>query len=124
MAKLTEMRRFSQAALRSCGQLCRLHGEAHRDAALLPGGFAFLQASVVELTAAPQHRRQRPFLLGRWQQFVFEGLAHMLLFHTQLFCLLGTKPATRGMFVALTSARVTRLAPPCLKAGALRRILW
>jgi hypothetical protein len=36
-------------------QVCRLHGNAHRDATLLPGGCAFLQTRVGELAAALQH---------------------------------------------------------------------
>jgi hypothetical protein len=38
-------------------QLCRLHGTAHRDAALLPGGFALFQTRVIELAAAPQRHK-------------------------------------------------------------------
>jgi hypothetical protein len=67
-------------------QLRRLHGEGHADAAVLPRGFALVQASVVEFAAAPQDALQRPFLLGRWQQLVLEGLAHALLVHMHLFC--------------------------------------
>jgi hypothetical protein len=100
-------------------QLCRLHDNAHRDAAPLPRRCALLQASVVAFAAAPHDRLQRPFLLGRWQQLVCEGLAHTvaLLFHTQRFCLLGKKPARIGTVVALASGRATRLAPPAFRQG-------
>jgi hypothetical protein len=38
--------------------------ETPADAALFPGSFALLQASVVELAAAPHNRLQLLFLLG------------------------------------------------------------
>ena len=105
-------------------QLCRLHGKAHRDVARFPGGFAFLQARVGALAAAPQHRRQRLCLLGRWQQFVLVGFApyaYTLLYHTQRVCLTGDKPAPGGTVVAMASRRATRLSPPERKPGALSR---
>src|SRR5215469_5185760 len=100
------------------GQLRRLHGEGDTDPALFPGGCALLQASVGALAAAPHHRRQRLYLLGRWQQVVREGLApcaHTPLLHSHLFCLRGGTSAAIGTVVALMSARATRLASPCLQ---------
>ena len=107
-------------------QVRRVHGTAHRDAALFPGGCALLQSGVGELAAAPQDRRQRPFLLGRWQQLVCEGLADgvALLVHSHRFCLTGDKPAPSGTVVARASWRATRLASPWLQARALSQVLW
>jgi hypothetical protein len=63
-------------------QVRRLLAKPHRDAALLPSQFPFFQSRVGELATAPQDRRQRLFLLGRWQQLALVGFAHTLLFHT------------------------------------------
>jgi hypothetical protein len=79
-------------------QLGGLHGEAHVDAALLPGGFPLFQARVVEFAATPQDTLQRLFVCGCWHEFVLVRLADAvaLLFHTQVFCLIGEKRQLSG----------------------------
>ena len=63
------------------------------DVAPLPGGDALLQGGVVEIAAAPQHLIQRPLLGRRGTQFLFVRLAHSLLIHRYLFCLIGIELA-------------------------------
>jgi hypothetical protein len=47
-----------------------------------------------------------------------------LCFRELLFRIIGGTLAPSGTVVALASRRATRLSPPCLKAGALSRVLW
>ena len=51
---------------------------------------------VVDATAAHQRTLNRPLLLPRWHQLVLVGFADAMLFHIELFCLIGTKAATPG----------------------------
>src|SRR5262245_11689324 len=76
-----------------CWKLGALLRLGHAHAAFVPRLFALLQGSVAELTTATQDKRQRPLLLRRGLEFVFEGLPHHLRVHNHLFRLIGTKTA-------------------------------
>src|SRR5262249_53902608 len=71
------------------GQLSALLRDGDSDTAFLPCPTAFLQGSVVELTATPQDKRHRPVLLRPGLEFVLVCLVNDLLFHATLFRLAG-----------------------------------
>src|SRR6476661_2199774 len=75
------------------GELGALHRLVHRGAAFLPRLTTLVQGGVVEFTAAAHDKRHCLFLLRCRLEFVLERLAHRLLVHSYLFCLIGTKPA-------------------------------
>src|SRR5262249_15201503 len=75
---------------RQLGALARL---GHTHAALLPRLFAFLQGGVVEFATAARYKRHRLLLFRRRREVVLVCLAHRLLVHSALFCLIGTKTA-------------------------------
>jgi len=71
----------------------------------LVGGDALLQGGVVERAAAPEHFVQRSLLSWCRTELLLERLAHGLLYHTALFCLIGVHSALRvGESAAATHA--------------------
>ena len=82
------------------GQLGFLVVVGDGDAAHLPGFASLADGGVVDVAAEHQGTLKHPLLLGRGLELVFVGLVDALLFHTQLFCLIGKKPTTIGTIVA------------------------
>jgi hypothetical protein len=66
------------------------------DATPLVGGDTLLQRRVVEGAAQTKHASQFPLLFRGGLEFVLVRLAHRLLFHRLLFCLIGTEPPIAG----------------------------
>src|SRR5215831_13233431 len=60
-----------------------------------------------------------PLLCGGGNEFVLEGLAHCLLFHRRIFCLIGTKVPMNGNAGESSTRPTARVQTRRLAAGDL-----
>jgi hypothetical protein len=74
-------------------EFCLLLIAGDRSMSPLPGGDALFQGDFVEIATTPEHCVQRSFLGRRGPQFLLVGLARRLLFHRNLFSLIGRETA-------------------------------